>query len=308
LPHVSRRAFLAASAAAATISLLPTRRMHAAVKPVGLQLYSVREQLPKDYSGTLAKIAAIGYRDVEAAGFYGHSAAEVKQIMAATGLHCVSAHYSLADLLKAPDATLDYASTLGLSYVICSSPSLADPSKAANYPGGAWAYIHNAATADDWKWNADQFNQFGEKFQARHIRFGYHNHVAEFRDLGNGFTGYDILLKNTDPRLVTFELDCGWAIAAGQDAAKLIREHSARITMLHLKDFAAANGAAPDHRTPTPIGYGVIDFKPIVAAAADGEIAHAFIEQEAYSLPPFEELKVDYDNMNTLASGGTISK
>jgi sugar phosphate isomerase/epimerase len=309
LNPVSRRAFLTGSAVAAAATLLPTRLLHAAVKPVGLQLFSVRQALAQDYPGTLHQVAEIGYREVEAAGFYNHSAADVKQMMSDAGLRCVSAHYSLADLLKTTDATIEYAKTLGLEYVVCSAPTVADPSRYAKYPGGAWQFVRHGMTADDWKWNAGQFNQVGEKMKANGIRLGYHNHTPEFRNLGAGLTGYQILLDETDPSLVTFELDCGWAIASGQDAAKLLREHGNRISMLHLKDLNPAPAdTAPEKRESTEIGLGVVDFKPIMAAARAADVKHAFVEQEDFDKPVFEALKIDFKNTATLESGGAISK
>jgi sugar phosphate isomerase/epimerase len=309
LNPVSRRAFLAGGSAAAAAMLFPQRLLHAAQRPIGLQLYSVRQSLATDYDGTLRQVAAIGYREVEAAGFYNHAAADVKQKMSDAGLQCISAHYSLSDLLKATDSTIDYAKTLGLEYVICSAPWSGDPAHLSSYPGGAWQGILHAMTADDWKWNADQFNKMGEKMKAAGIRFGYHNHTPEFRDLGGGQTGYAILLQETDPSLVTFELDCGWAIAAGHDAATLLREHGKRISMLHLKDLKPAPaGTEPDKRESTEIGLGVVDFKPIFAAASAAGVKHTFVEQEDFDKPVLESLKIDFVNSNKLESGGAVSK
>src|SRR5271165_3729587 len=236
---ISRRHFVTGGSMAAAIALLQSKTLLAAPsKPqIGLQLYSVRQMLAKDYAGTLKLVADIGYRNVEAAGFYNHSAAEVKQAMATAGLNCFSAHYSLADLLKSVDATIAYAKELGLEYVICSSPSVADPSRFANAPGGAWQAMHNSMTADDWKWNAEQFNQLGEKMKAQGLKFGYHNHTMEFRDLGGGTNGYQILLKDTDPAVVTLEMDCGWVAAWGGNPAEILLAHPTRFSLLHIKDF-----------------------------------------------------------------------
>src|ERR1700759_278986 len=200
-------------------ALLQSRSAQAAASEpaIGLQLYSVRSLLPKDFAGTLQTVATAGFRNVEAAGFYDHSAAEVKQMMASAGLNCVSAHYALPALLKAEDATIDYAKTLGLEYVICSSPSVPDPSKYANAPGGTYQAMLHSMTADDWKWNAEQFNRIGQKVKAQGMKFGYHNHTMEFRDLGGGAYGYQVLLSDTDPSLVTLEMDCAWVVAGGHN-------------------------------------------------------------------------------------------
>jgi sugar phosphate isomerase/epimerase len=179
---VSRRSFLTSAALAAAASAIPARSLYASpMAPlIGLQLYSVREDLAKDYPGTLKRIAAIGYREVEAAGFYNHNATDVKQMMADAGLRCVSAHYSLADLLKSTDPTIAYAKALGLEYVICSAPWSADPAHLQKYPGGSWQGILHAMTLDDWKWNADEFNQLGCTMQQAGLKFGYHNHTMDF--------------------------------------------------------------------------------------------------------------------------------
>ena len=299
---ITRRSFLKTGTVAAAMLALRNRSLMADPLglPVGLQLYSVRALLPKDYAGTLKQVAAIGYREVEAAGFFGHSPSEVKSAMAAAGLHCVSAHYSLADLLKDTDGTLKYAKALGLEYVICSSPSVADPSKLKNYPGGAWKYFQNGLTVDDWRWNAEQFNQLGKKFKAEGIQFGYHNHTMAFRDLG-GSSGYDVLLKDTDPAYVTLEMDCGWVVAAGKNPITYLTKYPHRISMLHIKDFKpAVPGEAPGERLSTVLGKGTIDYKPIFAAAKKAGIKHYFVEQERFDGDPLDELKQDYEYLHAL--------
>lgn len=309
MPNISRRSFLATAAIAAA-STLPSRKLFAAqaAPTIGVQLYSARVPLAKDFPGTLKRIGAIGYHEVEAAGFFNHSAADVKRMMTDANLRCVSAHYPLADLLKTTDATIEYAKALGLDYVICSSPWAPNSAHLQNYPGGAWNRILHGMTLDDWKWNAEQFNQIGRKMSQAGLRFGYHNHTMEFRKV-NGGTGYEVLLKVTDPRYVTLELDCGWAAAAGHDPAKLMRSHPTRFSMLHLKDLKPAPaGTEPDHRHSTIIGEGVVDFRPIFAAAKAIGIKHYFVEQEEFDGPVFPALQLGYKNANTLARGASLHK
>lgn len=304
MTFLSRRTFLAGGTMAATAAFFSPRLLHAATAnpAIGLQLFSVREALAKDFAGALKQVAAIGYREVEAAGFYKRSASDVKQLMAAAGLKCVSAHYSLADLLKAPDETIDYAKTLGLDYVICSSPSVPDPSRLSKYPGGTWQGTLHLLTLDDWKWNADQFNQMGKKMKAAGLKFGYHNHTMEFRDL-SGTTAFHVLLEETDPAYVTLELDCGWAIAAGQDPVALLTQYPTRFSLLHVKDLKpSTDSSAPDKRVSTELGLGTVDYKPIFAAARKAKIRHAFIEQEDFDEPVFEALKVDFNALEKLAT------
>jgi sugar phosphate isomerase/epimerase len=303
MSEITRRTFLkTGSAAAAVLGLSGTRLLADPLGlPAGLQLYSVRTLLPKDYVGTLKQVAAIGYREVEAAGFFGHSPEEVKQAMSAAGLHCVSAHYPLSELRKDVAGTLKYAKALGLEYVICSSPSVADPAKLASHPGGAGQYFQHGMSLDDWKWNAEQFNQLGRQFKSEGIHFGYHNHTPEFRDLGDGSNGYDVLLKDTDPAYVTLELDCGWVTAAGKDPVAYLTQHAGRISMLHVKDLKPpVAGKAPGERVSTILGKGTIDYKPIFAAAKKAGIKHYFVEQEQFDGDTLQELAADYQYLHAM--------
>jgi len=197
--RISRRTFVktasASAACAALWSHVPRLMANPLGLPLGLQLYSVRDVLPKDYEGTLKQIAALGYREVEAAGFFGHTPSEVKHAMDNAGLHCVSAHYPLSQLLPKVDETIQYGKDLGLEYIVCSSPMLKDQSRVKE-PGSRAA--RESMTLEDWRWNADQFNHIGEKVTAAGMHFAYHNHTPEFRS-ENGVLFYDELLKSTDP-------------------------------------------------------------------------------------------------------------
>ena len=292
---ISRRTFLKESVAAVALSassqnLVP---LHAAslALPLGLQLYSVRDLLPKDYDGTLRHIASLGYREVEAAGFYDHTAAQVKKSMQDAGLHCVSAHYPYGQLAPNLDQVLQYAHDLGLEYIICSSPGAKDSSR----PAGA----HKVLALDDWRWNADQFNRIGEKVKKAGLQFGYHNHDFEFHP-ENGVRPYDELLRLTEPANVTMELDCGWVVVGGANPIDYLRGYPTRFSMLHVKDFKAAAPGSSAEPTPTELGRGTIDYKPIFAAANRAYVRHIFVEQEAYDIPVWESLKVDADYIRSL--------
>ncbi|WP_216841036.1 sugar phosphate isomerase/epimerase [Acidobacterium sp. S8] len=301
--QITRRTFLKTGAAAAAALKLGERALMADPLglPVGLQLYSVRKLLPNDYLGTLKQVAAIGYREVEAAGFYNHSAEEVKAAMSTAGLHCVSAHYPMGELQKDVDGILKYAKAVGLSYVICSSPSVADPSKLASYPGGAGKYFRDGMTADDWRWNCDQFNEIGKKYKAEGIQFGYHNHTTEFHDLGGGLNGFEVLLKDTNPAYVTLEMDCGWVSAAGKDPIAFLKKYPGRFSMLHIKDLKPVTpGSQPSERHSTVLGKGTVDYKPIFAAAKTAGVKHYFVEQEEFDGDALDELKQDYQYLHAM--------
>jgi sugar phosphate isomerase/epimerase len=296
--QISRRTFLkTASTSAACAALwksVPRVMANALGLPLGLQLYSVRDILPKDYEGTLHQLAALGYREVEAAGFFGRSPSEVKQAMDHAGLHCVSAHYPLKDLLPKLDETIQFGKDLGLKYIVCAAPMLKDPSRVKD-PGSREA--RESMTLEDWRWNAEQFNHIGEKVNAAGMRFAYHNHTPEFR-AENGVLFYDELLRLTDPTKVSMELDCGWAAAAGQKPAEILSRNATRFSMLHVKDFKMSHGVVPLPAPPsTEMGHGVIDYHPIFAAAKTANIEHAFVEQEEFDIPEMEALKIDAEYM-----------
>jgi len=299
----SRRDFLKLASAASVAAIAFRDALPLAAYPLGLplglQLYSLRTLLPTDFEGTLRQIAAAGYQEVEAAGFYAQTAPEFKQAMDTAGLRCVSAHYPLAMLQPQVDSILDYAKQLGLQYVVCSSPSLKDPSRVKlppKDPGYHDAWVQ-AFTLDDWKWNAEQFNQLGSRAKAQGMRFGYHNHTTEFRKLGK-VVPYDELMRLTDADLVTFEMDCGWVAVAGYSPAEYLTKYPTRISMLHVKDFDLKKGT--EHLQSTELGRGTIDYRPIFEAAKKADLKHYFVEQEEFDMPPLEAIKIDADYMRNL--------
>ena len=299
--RISRRAFLkAASASAACAALwnsVPLLMADPLGLPLGLQLYSVRELLPKDYEGTLRQLGAIGYREVEAAGFFEHSPSEVKQAMDHAGLRCVSAHYPMAQLQPKVEEIIQFGKDLGLKYIVCASPMVKDPSRVKDAGSRA---AREAMTLVDWRWNAEQFNRIGERVNAAGMRFAYHNHMTEFR-AENGVLFYDELLRLTDPTKVTMELDCGWMVLGGKNPTDYLTRYSTRFSMLHVKDFKLA-GFTPGSAPPpsTELGRGNIDYRPIFEAAKKASIEHAFVEQEEFDMPAMEALKVDADYMHAL--------
>jgi sugar phosphate isomerase/epimerase len=300
----SRRDFVKAGSAALIYSSFHSSILYAqALKvPLGLQLYSVRELLPKDYEGTLKQLGAIGFREVESAGYYNHSADQVKQAMSSAGLHLVSAHYGSDDLHQKLDEILDFSKAVGVSYIICSFPGFKDPSRVKNMTNKERS---GSFTLEDWRWNAEQFNSIGTKVSAAGLKFGYHNHTMEFHKT-DGVVPYDELLRLTDPAHVTMEMDCGWVTVGGANPIDYLRKYPTRISMLHAKDFKGITAASSIVNVPTivELGQGTIDYRPIFAAAAKtGMVKHCFVEQEGYNVPPMEGLKIDADYMHKLGIG-----
>jgi sugar phosphate isomerase/epimerase len=277
----SRRSFLKKAAvvgAAVASQQAEWLRASALGLPLGLQLYSVREQLPKDYLGTLKQIAALGYKEVEAAGFYDKSAADVKAAMHEAGLHLVSAHYASAVLFPQLDSIIDYAKALGLEWIVCSFPAIKNP---ARLQDKSYQGVRRSFTLEDWRYNADQFNQIGEKVKAAGMRFAYHNHTMEFA-AQDGVVPFDELARLTDPEKVWFEVDTGWVVVGGGDPEAILSRYGKRIKMLHVKE----------------LGRGALDIPKILAAAKRyARIEHCFVEQEAFDVPWVESLKIDAEYM-----------
>jgi sugar phosphate isomerase/epimerase len=294
----TRRGFLTSGAmlAASTLLRIPSLLASPFGLPIGLQLYSVRELLPNDYQGTLKHLAALGYQEVEAAGFHHHSAEEVKQAMQAAPLRCVSAHYPAAELHQRLDEIIAFHQVLGAHYIICSSPAVKDPSRLSNPPAR-----HTTLTLEDWRWNAGQFNLLGEKVKAAGMQFGYHNHIAEFLKL-DGIAPYDELLRLTEPALVTMEMDCGWVMVGGADPVDYLHRYPDRISMLHVKDFKHSDHPPSLDAPPVSaeLGQGTSNYSAVFKAASKANIKHYFVEQEQFDMPPYEALKIDADYMKKL--------
>lgn len=282
---LSRRSFLKASGTLAGAACVGTDSLFSSPlrMPVGLQLYSVRNLLPKDFEGTLEQLAAAGYKVVEAAGYYDKTAADFGNAIQEAGLKCISTHHALTQLKTQLGQLIEYGQALGLEYMICS-----------------WAGVHRDPTRtgdldlDDWRYVADQFNAIGAKVQAAGMKFGYHNHTIEFGK-ENGVVYFDELLKRTDPKLVCFEMDCGWVVVGGRNPVEYLSRYPERFPLLHVKDMVKQ----PDGKWRNVVmGKGAIDYKPIVRAATG--LKQYFIEQEEFEGDPMTELREDADYMRKL--------
>lgn len=303
----TRRRVLSAGAAGLACAALSRGAWAASASiPTGIQLYTVGADLQKDPAGTLKKVAAIGYTTVETAGLGKLTAAQLHDLIQQAGLRAPSAHlnFGMADTGK----LLDDAKALGAEYAV-SSILLPGPPPAGAGMGGVLDSL-NKMSADDFKKVAAFANQIAQKAKAAGLQYAYHNHNFEFRDLGNGHTGYDILLHETDSSLVKFEADTGWMRVAGVNPVTFLKAHADRFAMLHIKDFKNLSKPvtalkSPDAPTPTELGRGSVDVKSIVKAGRDIGVKYMFVEQE----PPFTEMPdlqaaaVDYQVLHPLLSG-----
>ena len=179
--------------------------------PLGIQLWTVKSEAEKDLEGTLRKVYAAGFRDIEFAGYYGKNPADLAKLMKDIGFSLVSTHAGAGDIAKNGDKIIADAKALGLKYVVCSSPGVS-PEK-EKLP---WEERMKAVDLTDWKWNADLFNKFGKQVTDAGMVFGYHNHSAEFKKF-DGKTAFDHLFAMTDAKHVKIELDVGWVAVAQQD-------------------------------------------------------------------------------------------
>jgi sugar phosphate isomerase/epimerase len=280
----TRRSFLKATgavAACAAASRLEAKRLRL---PIGLQLYSVRNLLPKDFDGALAQVRSAGYTVVEAAGYFDRSAADFRHAMDAAGLRCISTHHALNVLETQLDQWLDYGHTIGLEYIVCSSSGGMHRDPAAKGP----------TTLDDWHWIAGEFNRIGEKIKSAGITFGVHNHTPEFAVI-DGVLVYDELLRLTDPKFVVFEMDCGWVYASGHNPVDYLSKTPERFPLMHVKDMTpGANGQMHS----TEMGRGKIDYAPILRAATG--LKQYFVEQEEFDIDPMQALRIDAEYLRNL--------
>jgi sugar phosphate isomerase/epimerase len=302
---MTRRQFLARTAAAAGLAGVASRAPADPLGlPIGLQLYTVREQLGKDFDGTLRQVAAAGYQEVELFSFLGRKAKAVRGSLDAAGLRCVSAHYPLADLQGDLGPKVEYAKELGLTFLVCPFPGIADPGRikaAPRDPLGQARALVNALTADDWKWNAEVLNRAGAQAKKAGLQVCYHNHHLEFKRYGD-VPALEILLRHADKDLVKIELDCGWVHVAGQSPADFIAGHEGRIALLHIKDVKEGFKPTTDFG-PVPfteVGRGAIDWKKVFAAAKKARVKRYYVEQDSTERPPLEAIKISRDYLHDL--------
>jgi sugar phosphate isomerase/epimerase len=278
---LTRREFLeGAGAGLAAMAGGPPALAKKTAMPIGVQLYTVRSLVDKDFPGTLQAIRKIGYRTVETyVAEYKMPAKDLRQAILDADLTVPSAHFGYNDF----DVRLDYCKELGAEYAVCSSI----PAAIAN-------------SADGYKRAAQQYNAWATKAKTMGMRFGFHNHNSEFKTY-DGRTGLDILLESTDPALVQWQMDCYWVAQAGFDPVEMLRRHGKRMQTLHVKDrkpnvpTSTETGAASAHFTE--VGEGTLDWKAILGLAEKNRIPYIFVEQDQTEKPPLESLQISYTNL-----------
>jgi sugar phosphate isomerase/epimerase len=295
---LSRRSFLISAGAGVTagsmLSPLAYADHHESI-PLGIQLWTVKSEAEKDLEGTLRKVHAAGFREIEFAGYYGKDPAELAKLMKGIGFSLVSTHAGAADIARNGDKIIADAKTLGLRYVVCSSPGVS-PEK-EKLP---WEERMKAVDLADWKWNVELFNKFGKQVSDAGMTFGYHNHSAEFRKQSNGQTGFDYLFGNTDPAHVKIELDVGWVVVAQQDPVAILNKHKDRVIALHVKDVAK-RGADGKDPASVALGEGVIDWKSVIGTAKkNGTQAFFYEQEEPFTRPILDSVKISGEYLQKL--------
>lgn len=225
---------------------------------VGVQLYTVRDAMRASVERTLEQVARIGYQEVEFAGYFGRSAKDIRALLDTNGLTAPSAHSADLPSIRYRFAqVLDDAATIGHRYVVCASLPRSEQG------------------ADGYRRVAGEFNRAGELAARSGIRLGYHNHDGEFTPLGST-NGYDILLAECDPKVVTMQMDLFWTVKAGKDPLVYFAKYPGRFASVHVKDMAAA-GAMVD------VGAGQMPFAKYFARSNQAGIQHYFVEHDSPS-------------------------
>ncbi len=274
----TRRDFIKSTAVlAAGTALITDDATAAPVQNVGIQLYSVRKDMLADAPATLKKLAAIGFKNLESAGsekgsYYGLQPKEFKNIASDLGMKLLSGHVHIDQNWQ---KTVDEAAESGQSYLICS------------------VMPAEGQTVSNYKHAAEVFNKCGETAAKSNLVFGYHNHDSEF-EKENGQVLYDVLLKETDPAKVKFEMDLGWLIVTGNEPATYFAKYPGRFPLWHLKDM---NKTA--HHS-TEFGKGDVDLKALLAQAKASGMKYYFVEQEEYTLTPLAAMQYDFDYLKKL--------
>jgi sugar phosphate isomerase/epimerase len=238
--------------------------------PLGVQLYSVRREMQADVPGTLQRIHDMGFREVETAGTYGMTAAQFRQELDRVGLRATSMHTSYNRLRDSLTAVLDEARVLGVQYV-----------------GTAWIPHPDGQpfTVEMARQSAADFNRWGQATREQGLQFFYHIHGFEFRPGADGVLPMDVLMRETDPDAVTYQMDVFWAARPGVDPAALLRQYPGRWQLMHVKDMRQGtptgdhSGQAP-HETQVPVGSGQIDYRAVLRAAGETGVSRYYLEDE----------------------------
>ena len=245
--------------------------------PIALQMYTVRDDAARDFAGTLRRVAEIGYRSVELAGYGDLTAAELRKVLDDLGLRVAGSHAGIDALETSLERVIEDNRVLGNQYVVC--PYL--PAE-RRQDASAYREVANALT------------EIGARLKQAGLQFAYHNHDFEFQWF-DGASGYDIMMESSDPDLVQIELDTFWVKRAGQDPAAYLRKYAGRVPLIHLKDMT--EGPNP---TFAEVGEGTMDFQAIFAEAETAGAQFYVVEQDVCQRPPLESVRISFENLRRM--------
>jgi len=274
----TRRNFLLSAAAMTATAAMPQIAFAQRHLLLGLQLYTVRADLAKDYEGTLKQVKAAGVRKLQAnLTMSGKTSQQQRKLYDEMGFIWESVHASGDALRNTPQATIDEAKAAGIKNITCSFPLF--PADRATIMAGP--------TVDDWKKNIDTFNKIGDMCKKSGLSFGYHNHNLEFRKIGNVLP-YDLLLKDLDPALVSMEMDIGWVVAGGADPVAYLTKYPTRYSAVHIKDLKSTGIPNVNGMMESAIiGQGIVDWSKVLPAVKKSAVTSAYLElEEPYNPSP----------------------
>ena len=239
-------------------SVLVARGLGAAKRPepIGLQLYTVRGEMAKDPVGTLSRVGAMGFTEVEFAGYHGLGPAETTKALSAAGLEAPAVHAGLSAIENDTQRLIDECAAVGHRYLVL-----------------AYLQPNERQTLDQYRHYVDVLNRAGEACRKAGLQLAYHNHDFEFETLDE-VVPYDLLLEGTDPELVQMELDLYWTTKAGATPSQYFEKYPGRFPLFHLKDMDSESGSF------TEVGSGVVDFEGILAQESAAGLKHIFVEQD----------------------------
>lgn len=242
----------------------------------GIQLYTLRDELPKDPKGVLKQVSSFGYKQIESyehkdlGMFFGMKNTEFKSYMDSLGMQIVSSH---CDMNKDFERKADEAAAIGMKYLLC-------------------PHLGAQKNLDAYKKFAETFNRCGQICKQRGLRFGYHNHDYSFK-LVEGQYPQDIMMQNTDKQTVEYEMDIYWVVAAGQDPVAWLKKYPGRFTLGHVKDIKEDKS--------TTLGTGTINYPEVLKEAKKAGMQYFIVEQEHYEgTTPINAAKEDAEYMKNL--------
>lgn len=245
--------------------------------PVALQVYTIRDEVSKNYEAALEKVSKMGYEGLEIGGFGPYSSEEWNKILKKLNLKIVSNHIQIETLEESFNHIAEFNLSIGNSRIVC--PYLREERR---------------ESLEDYKRTADSLNQIGAKCKSKGLKLFYHNHAFEFKEY-DGKKGMDILFENTDPELVMFEIDTYWVKYAGMDPTDLIKAYNGRCGIIHLKDMEAT-----EKRSFAEVGEGCLDFHSIMKAAVEAGADWFIVEQDICKRPSLESAGISVKNIRKI--------